>query len=94
MLKRWRVSFDPETKYFPLRHPWVLFPGLPIHLWNEEDLKAIGNVLGSFITVDYQALKAPARKVSKLLVEINMHGGLPEVLEIELRGRRIIQRLD
>jgi hypothetical protein len=45
MLKRWRVSFDPTTQYFQLRHLWVLLPGLPLQLWNEGAMKAIGNSL-------------------------------------------------
>jgi hypothetical protein len=45
MLKPWRVSFDPTHEYFHLRHLWVLLPGLPLHLWNEKSLEAIGNAL-------------------------------------------------
>jgi hypothetical protein len=94
MLKRWRVAFDPTSDYFPQRHLWVLLPGLPIQLWNEGALKAIGDSLGTFITVDHQSLRALVRKVGKILVEIDIHGGLPEVLEVEWRGQRILQRLD
>jgi hypothetical protein len=94
MLKRWRVAFDPDTDYFPQRHLWVLFPGLHVHLWNEGALKAIGDALGTFIALDYQSLKAQSRKVGKILVEVDIHCGLPEVLEVEWHGRRLIQRLD
>jgi hypothetical protein len=94
MLKRWRVAFDPATEYFQQRHLWVLLPGLPIHLWNEGALTTIGNSLDTFITVDRQNLTAPVRKVGRILVEMDIHCGLPEVLEIEWRGRKILQRLD
>jgi hypothetical protein len=39
MLKRWRLAFNPDTDYFQHRHLWVLLPGLPLHLWNEEALE-------------------------------------------------------
>jgi hypothetical protein len=44
--------------------------------------------------VDDQTLSTPSRKVGKILVEIDIHCGLPETLEIEWRGRRVLQRLD
>jgi len=47
MLKRWRLDFNPDTDYFTHRHLWVLLPGLPLHLWNEGALRAIGNSLGN-----------------------------------------------
>jgi hypothetical protein len=94
MLKRWRVAFDSTTYYFQLRHLWVLLPGLPLQLWNEGALEAIGNSLGTFISVDRLTLSAPNKKMGKFLVEMDIHGRLPELLEIEWRGRRILQKLD
>jgi hypothetical protein len=94
MLKRWRVTFDPVTEYFSLRHMWVLLPGLPLQLWNEGAMQAIENSLGKFIMVDRTTLSAASRKVGRILVEMDIHLGLPEVIEIEWRGRRILQRLD
>jgi hypothetical protein len=56
MLKRWRVAFDPATEHFQHRHLWVLLPGLPLHFWHEGALKAIGNTLGRFISLDSTSL--------------------------------------
>jgi hypothetical protein len=50
--------------------------------------------LGTFIVVDRQSLMASSRKIGRILVDIDIHCGLPEVLEIEWWGRRIHQRLD
>jgi hypothetical protein len=83
MLKRWRVEFDPQTEHFQLRHLRVLFPGLPIHLWNEGDLKAITDALDQFITLDVSTLVKSARKVGRILVIVDIHGGFPELLDIE-----------
>jgi hypothetical protein len=94
MLKRWRVAFDPQTEHFQYRHLWVLLPGLPIHFWNEGALKAIGNALGKFISLDHSSLQNTSRKLGRILVEVDLHEGLPEVMDIEWRGRHIKQRLD
>jgi hypothetical protein len=94
MLKRWRLAFNPDTEFFQLRHLWVLLPGLPLHLWNEGALTAIGNSLGTFIALDTQLLSGPLRKMGRVLVEIDITSGLPETLEIDWRGRKLIQKLD
>jgi hypothetical protein len=39
-------------------------------------------------------LLASRRKIDKILVDLDVHGGLPELLEIDWRGRLIVQRLD
>jgi hypothetical protein len=94
MLKRWRVSFDPATEYFRLRHLWVLLPGLPLQYWTEKALAAIGNELGRFISLDDSHLKGSDRNMARILVEMDIHAGLPETLDIIWRGRTMTQRLD
>jgi hypothetical protein len=94
MLKRWRLAFSPEKDYFLLRHLWVLLPGLPLHFWNEEALRAIGDSLGKFITLDSKSLSSQSRIMGKVMVEIDTSSGLPESLEILWRGRRHLQPLD
>jgi hypothetical protein len=56
MLKRWRVAFDPLTEHFQHRHFWVLLSGLPIAFLERGGLKAIGNALGRFISLDTMTL--------------------------------------
>jgi hypothetical protein len=73
MLKCWRVCFDPVTEYFQFLHLWVLLPGLPLQLWNAKALEAIGNELGRFIKVDEATIKAPDKRIRKVLVEIDIH---------------------
>jgi hypothetical protein len=94
MLKRWRIAFNPDTKFFQFRHLWVLLPGLPLYLWNEGALRAIGDTLGRFIALDSKALSSPMRKMGRVLVEVDIFSGLSKTIEIEWRGRKIAQPLD
>jgi hypothetical protein len=94
MLKRWRLAFNPDTDYFQLRHLWVLLPGLPLHFWNEEAFRAIGNSLGKLISLDSPSRSGSSRLLGRVLVEIDISTGLPETLEIDWRGRKILQKLD
>jgi hypothetical protein len=94
MMKHWRVSFDPQQDYFRHRHTWVLLPSLPLHLSNTKALQAIGNSLGRFISVDSVALAAPVKRVAKVLVELDIHEGVLESIDIEWRGHNTRQKLD
>jgi hypothetical protein len=60
MLKRWRLGFNPVTEYFSIRHLWVLLPSLPLQLWNQKALEAVGNSIGRFISVDSASLSSPS----------------------------------
>jgi hypothetical protein len=44
---------------------------------------AIGNTLGRFICVDEQSSCSPNRKLGRILVEIDIHSGLLETLDIQ-----------
>jgi hypothetical protein len=94
MLKHWRINFDPLQDYFRLRHLWVLLPGLPLHLWNQKALEAIANTLGHYICVDHLSLTTSVKKVARVMVEIDIHDGLLECLDIDWRGKIYRQRLD
>jgi len=93
-LKRWQVRFDSTQEYFCLCHLGVLLPGLPLHLWNEKSLEAIGNALDRVIKFEKQALVTSDKKLAKVLVEIDIHSRLLESLDIVWRGHCICQKLD
>jgi hypothetical protein len=57
-------------------------------------LAAIGYSLGRFIMIDKENLSVASRKVVRVLVEMDMHLGLSETLEIEWRGKCFLQRID
>jgi hypothetical protein len=94
MLKRWRVSFDPTKEYFQCRHLWVLLSGLPLQWWNKKALTEIANGLGRFLAVDEKALQARDKRLCRVLVEIDIHAGLLEMIELEWRGMIRSQTLD
>jgi hypothetical protein len=63
-------------------------------LWNFKVLEAIGNELGRFINVDELSLQSSDKGMAKVLVEVDIHAGLLETLEIIWRGHILVQRLD
>jgi len=77
MLKWWRLAFNLDSEYFQFLHIWVFFLGLPLQFWNEYDLVAIGNSLGTFISLGENLLSTSCRNIGKIFVEMDVHGGLP-----------------
>jgi hypothetical protein len=63
-------------------------------IWNEKALEAIGNELGWFICLNEHSLRDSDRRLGKVLVEVDIHSGLLESLEIVWRGHTVTQRLD
>lgn len=94
MLKRRCTGFDPATDYFSHCHVWVFLPGLPLNLWNKPSLRAIGNLLCRFLMVDEKGLNSQDKRMAQVLVEIDIHTGLMETLELEWRGQVTLQILD
>jgi len=94
MWKRWRKSFDPKKDYFQWHHLWVLLSGLPLQWRNEKALTEIANGLGHFLAVDEKALQARDKRLCKVLVEVEIHEGFLESVELEWRGMIRSQNLD
>jgi hypothetical protein len=55
---------------------------------------AMGSTLGHFIALDTSSLTDATRKMGKILVELDIHEGLHEVLDIEWTGHHHKQKLD
>jgi hypothetical protein len=63
-------------------------------MWNHKALEAIGNMLGCFIKTDEEVMLSSDRRMVKILVEIDVHGGILDTIEIEWCDMVITQRLD
>ena len=48
-LNKWTPDFNPAVDVPTTVPVWVRLPNLPLHCWNWESLKHIGNTLGKFI---------------------------------------------
>jgi hypothetical protein len=53
---------------------WVCFPFLPLHCWNDETLKNIGNTLGRFI--DRVEPREGLQDCARLCVEVDLEKGI------------------
>lgn len=90
-LNKWTPDFDlvvDVPKELPV---WVRLPNLPVHCWNWDFLRHIGNALGKFID---RANNKDQYDYDKICVEVDLEVGLPEAITIKVRSWTHLQKLD
>jgi hypothetical protein len=90
-LNKWTLDFDPEEDIPSAVPVWVRLPNLPIHCWNWDSLKHIGDALGKFI--DRENNK-DQYDYARICVEVDLEVGLLEAIKINVGSWSHIQKLD
>jgi hypothetical protein len=91
-LNQWTPDFSPENDIPSVVPVWVRLPFLPLHCWNDETIKNIGNALGRFI--DRVEPHDRLQSFAHLCVEVDLEKGLPEAIQLTLDGWSYIQTVD
>jgi hypothetical protein len=92
--KPWHPLFDVNEEILSSMPIWIKLPNLPLQFWSDAGLKAIGEVLDSFITVDKRYKFSKHQLVAHILVDINPRHGLFESMDIVLGDKTYTQQLD
>ena len=88
------MDFDAKREPQNLQHIWVILPRLPMMFWQEQVLKAIGDKLGNFISMEENWDTKVDRRCAKILVELDLRDGLYEEIKLEMHGSIWNQKLD
>ena len=78
VLKPWSPMFDTNREHMDIIPLWVQLPSLPLHYWTPDNLKNIGNPLGSFLEVDLSFMDLKDQTMVRIMVNINIRDGLAE----------------
>ena len=70
---------------------WVRLPNLPIHCWNWDSLKHIGDALGKFSGRENNKYQYDC---ARICVEVDLEVGLSEAIKINVGSWSHIQKLD
>ena len=89
VLDQWHTGFDPLRERITKHHLWALLPHLPFPLWNKQVLEGVANTIGRFIAVEADFLLDFDKRVTRVLVELDVSSGLLAEVEI-LCGERLI----
>ena len=91
-LNKWDLSFNPEKDVPKVVPVWVKLPHLPLHCWNDEDFRAIGNTLGKY--VDKSEPKALMFSCAPICVEVDIEKKFPESINLSIDGWNHLQTMD
>ena len=90
-LNKLTPDFDPAVDVPKAVPVWVRLPNLPVHCWNWDSLKHIGNSLGKFID---RASNKDQYDCARICVEVDLEEGLPEAIKIKVGSWSHVQILD
>jgi hypothetical protein len=74
-LNKWSLKFNLENNIPFVVLVWMRLPHLPLHYWNDETLKCIGNILGRYIDKAYP--KEGMFTCARICIEVDLEKGLP-----------------
>ena len=83
---KWNVGFDPLKEKLKRRHLWVLFLGFPLHRSTFEAFKVVSNTIVRFILVEEETFMASVKKMSRILVSMEVTDGFPKEVEVMWDG--------
>ena len=81
-LNCWMQYFIPKNDITHVVPIWVCLPFLPLHCWNNETLREIGNALGKYI--DKSNPKEGFQAYARICVEVDLEIRLPEAIQLNL----------
>jgi hypothetical protein len=91
-LNSWTPDFSPENDIPNAVPVWVRLPFLPLHCWNNETIRSIGNTLGKYI--DRAEPKDGLQACAWICVEVDLEKGLPEAINLTLDKWTYLQQVD
>jgi hypothetical protein len=91
-LNKWTPDFSPENDIPSTVPVWVRLSFLPLHCWNDETLRNIGNSLGKYI--DRVEPREGIQACARLCVEVDLEKGLPEAIQLTLDNWSYVQQVD
>lgn len=94
MAKPWYLAFNPTKESFDKIPLWVRLLNLPLHLWQDLVLEAVGEGLGDFLMVDLVSSNVFRTTYAHILVEMDISKGLPAMIKLPSPGGSWIQLLD
>lgn len=82
IMQRWKAGFDSFSERPCRYYIWASFPGLPLELLNEEAIKEISHMIGSYYYRDEGSFRKLDKRMAWVLIEVEMGQGLLAELEI------------
>ncbi|XP_042005569.1 uncharacterized protein LOC121754260 [Salvia splendens] len=86
------VEVDPRFDPFfeiPIVAIWCNILALPVHLFEESSLVAIGEMLGKPVQVDRATITRSRVSFARICVEVDLSRPIPEEIDIDIAGKHV-----
>ncbi|XP_026428615.1 uncharacterized protein LOC113324508 [Papaver somniferum] len=90
-LIEWYLGFDADKQCTSHSTAWVKFPSLPVEMWVEKTLLALGKSLGTLIVVDKRTLNHEYGHYASVLIDIDFAKLNIDYVYVEAGGRNFLQ---
>ncbi|KAF6173167.1 hypothetical protein GIB67_028465 [Kingdonia uniflora] len=90
-LARRTIDFDPKRDS-PFAPVWVQFPGLKLHLQNNEIIKEMAGLIDKYFITDTTTLSLSRPSTARVCIEVNLTKDLPTKVGIELTKFSIMEQ--
>jgi hypothetical protein len=81
-LDKWTPDFDTDVDVPSAMSIWVHLPHLPLHCWNNDFLRSVGNAHETYI--NRTKPKAGIFSYAQICAEVDLEKGLPKVIKLSL----------
>lgn len=87
----WRGLFISVNRWLPNmvathRRIWLRVYGLPMHAWDEQSFKKLGNLFGEFLDFDDESINASRLDMARVLVRTTSLALINEPVSVEVMG--------
>ncbi|XP_026430546.1 uncharacterized protein LOC113327584 [Papaver somniferum] len=93
-LIEWYPGFDADKQCTSHSTVWVKFPSLPVEMWVEKTLLALGKSLGTPIVVDKRTLNHEYGHYASVLIDIDFAKHDTDSVYVEVDGRHFLQPIE
>ncbi|KAL1551886.1 hypothetical protein AAHA92_19674 [Salvia divinorum] len=85
---KWTPDFDPFFE-IPIVALWCNILALPVHLFEESALIAVGNLLGHAVQVDRATISRSRVSFARICDEVDISQPIPEEISLDIAGKRV-----
>lgn len=93
-LKEWIERFNPDKEFLSSAPMWIRLYLLPLEYWEEESLKAIGNVLGDFVKVAEETKTHRYTSYMRICIYMDLKQAFPDTVSPSHEDVEWIQLID
>ncbi|XVE68528.1 hypothetical protein DITRI_Ditri09bG0075200 [Diplodiscus trichospermus] len=81
---QWFIDFKQWDKSFKRLIPiWISLEEVPLHLWNVEFVKALGETWGTFVKVDYETGSGNNLNAARVMVLVESKMKIPSIVRVK-----------